>query len=278
MAITLICKRAWTMTRLLLFSCCALAVGSSAAEAQTASFRDASLMNVSATATSAQKSVPQVAVPFEAPRQTYAASQISSEQPRWTESKIKQVGAALPAPKPRVVRQTQYSDSPVKPAITQKLTDIDFDKPFEDVCPDPNEMPSIADIPYKVVPSPGAFPENCPLPDEEFRRKAPTPITFTWKASSLCYKPLYFEDVQLERYGHYCHPLLQPFCSRVKFWLTIPVLPYLMGVNPPYECVYDLGYYRPGNCAPSMIEPVPISLRGGLMEAGAVVGLAAVIP
>ena len=181
------------------------------------------------------------------------------------------VRASAPAPQP-VVRQTQYAN---RAPFVQELKN---DGEFIDVCPDPNEMPPITEVPYKFVTSPGKVPESCPLPDQEYQRKAPTPITFTWKASSLCYKPLYFEDVQLERYGHYCHPLQQPVCSRVRFWLTIPCLPYLMGVNPPRECIYDLGYYRPGNCAPSMIEPIPISLRGGLMEAGTMVGLAALIP
>lgn len=143
---------------------------------------------------------------------------------------------------------------------------------YVDECPDPKSLPLIKDISYKVEPKPGQFPESCPLPDEIYVRKMPTPITFTWKASNLCYKPLYFEDVQLERYGNTFCPLLQPVLSRARFWLTIPILPYLMGVNPPNECIYDLGYYRPGNCAPYMLNPIPVSLRGGLMEAGVIVG------
>lgn len=134
------------------------------------------------------------------------------------------------------------------------------------------------DLSYKVTPQPGLFPESCPLPDETYYRKAPTPITFTWKASCVCHKPLYFEDVQLERYGHSRCPLLQPVISGARFWLTIPILPYLMGVYPPNECIYDLGYFRPGSCAPHMLQPLPISLRGGLIEAGVIVGLAAAIP
>ncbi len=152
------------------------------------------------------------------------------------------------------------------------------DDPFVDECPDPKKLTSILDISYKVTPQPGLFPESCPLPDETYYRKAPTPITFTWKASCLCHKPLYFEDVQLERYGHSRCPVLQPVISGVRFWATIPILPYLMGVYPPNECIYDLGYFRPGSCAPHMLQPLPISLRGALIEAGVVVGLAAAIP
>lgn len=150
---------------------------------------------------------------------------------------------------------------------------------YNDECPDPKSLPKISELSYKVVSPPGLFPESCPLPDEVYVRKAPTPITYTWKASNLCHKPLYFEDVQLERYGHTCCvPILQPVLSRVRFWLTIPVLPYFMGVYPPNECIYELGYYRPGSCAPHMLQPIPISLRGGLFQAGATVGTVFLIP
>ena len=111
-----------------------------------------------------------------------------------------------------------------------------------------------------------------------YGRKVPTPIVFTWKASAVCHTPLYFEDVQLERYGHGICPLLQPALSGVRFWVTIPFVPYLMGTYPPTQCVYDLGYYRPGSCAPNMIQPCPISMRGALIEAGAIVGAAYAIP
>jgi hypothetical protein len=194
-------------------------------------------------------------------------------------SPIRQTSATFQSVKPSPIRQTQYAAAPTADATAQHANPLGgTDAPYVDECPDPNDMPSILDVPYKVVPKPGLFPERCPLPEEDYVRKAPTPIEFTWKASSLCYKPLYFEDVQLERHGHYCHPLLVPFTSRARFLLTIPVLPYLMGVYPPNECIYDLGHYRPGDCAPNILNPIPISLRGGLMQAGAVVGAAAIIP
>lgn len=291
-------ERALQAARLFVFSCCALATGTAAFAQSGANFRDASLMNVDSSARPAVQAPVKKSSVAQTPtfaKPAYAASPISAEQRVSNENKIVSVSATVPAARQkttaktnavakqkavqkRAVRQTQYAEAPTNPRFGQLMPDLSLNSKFEDKCPDPHDMPSILDAPYKLVPSLGLFPKGCPLPDEEYRRKAPTPITFTWKASSLCYKPLYFEDVQLERYGHYCHPLLQPFASRVRFWLTIPCLPYLMGVNPPNECVYDLGYYRPGNCAPSMIEPIPISLRGGLLEAGAIVGAAAVLP
>ncbi len=102
--------------------------------------------------------------------------------------------------------------------------------------------------------------------------------TYLWKASALCHKPLYFEDEQLERYGHSFSPCFQPFISGAHFFCTLPVLPYCMGVEPPCECIYALGYYRPGSCAPYMCNPIPLSPRGALFEVGAVTGAAAALP
>jgi hypothetical protein len=72
--------------------------------------------------------------------------------------------------------------------------------------------------------------------------------------------------------------LIQPVLSGAHFFGTLPILPYKMGMELPCECVYSLGYYRSGNCAPHMIPAVPISARGALFEAGAWVGGAAIIP
>ena len=104
------------------------------------------------------------------------------------------------------------------------------------------------------------------------------PSTFTWTASALCHKPLYFEQVQLERYGHTAGPFKQPIISGAHFFFTITALPYKMAINPPMECQYALGYYRPGSCAPWHIPPVPLSVRAALAETGAWVGGIYIIP
>jgi hypothetical protein len=51
-----------------------------------------------------------------------------------------------------------------------------------------------------------------------------------------------------------------------------------MAINPPHECQYSLGYYRPGSCAPWMIPPIPLSLRGAVAETGIIVGGVFLIP
>jgi hypothetical protein len=123
------------------------------------------------------------------------------------------------------------------------------------------------------------FPFECSLDSDQWHSgRSWEQTTFLWKASALCHKPLYFEDPQLERYGHSFPPCCQPLISGAHFFTRLPVLPYCMGVEPPMECIYSLGHYRPGSCAPYMFEPIPISYRGALFQAGAVVGAAAVLP
>lgn len=135
---------------------------------------------------------------------------------------------------------------------------------------------SEADLAY--VSSNWGLPQECLLDHPEFKPRHWTPSKITWKASNLVHKPLYFEDVNLERYGHTPGPFLEPIVSSAHFFVNIAVMPYKMGVHLPNECQYALGYYRPGNCAPWITPPVPLSLRGALFQVGAVTGTALLVP
>ena len=90
--------------------------------------------------------------------------------------------------------------------------------------------------------------------------------------------PAYFEDVHLEGYGHSWGPYLQPIISGGRFFLTVPILPYKMGLYPPGECIYTLGHYRPGNCAPYMLDPLPLSVRAAVAQGGVWTGMVYAIP
>ena len=120
-------------------------------------------------------------------------------------------------------------------------------------------------------------PATLALRGKPYEFRSWTPSTFAWNASAACFNPLYFEDVQLERYGHTIG-LAQPVLSGAHFFAHIALLPYQMGIHPPNECSYPLGHYRVGNCAPRLLPPVPISLRGGLLEAGGVLGAIYALP
>ena len=123
------------------------------------------------------------------------------------------------------------------------------------------------------------FPFECSIDDgQKVQPRCWSPVTYRWTASKLYHKPLYFEEVDLERYGHSWGPCLQPLVSGAHFFTRLPVLPYCIGYTPPCECQYALGYYRPGNCAPYLIPAVPVSTRAAFSQAGAAVGTAFIIP
>jgi len=124
------------------------------------------------------------------------------------------------------------------------------------------------DIVDDAKPKQGVFPPSCPMGKGAYLPRQWQPITFHWTASALCSKPNYWEDVQLERYGHTWGPWLQPLVSAGHFFLVFPAVPYAVGLFPPHECVYTLGYYRPGSCAPYMLDPLPLSVRAALAEGG----------
>jgi hypothetical protein len=146
-------------------------------------------------------------------------------------------------------------------------------------CPDLG-LKSIREISHDIRPTTTEeLPEECSLSYEDYQGRHFGQTCYQWKASALSTKGAYFEDVQLERYGHtkIC-PALQPIVSGARFFTTIAILPYKMGVTPPKECVYTLGHYGAGDCAPYMVEPFPLSLRGAAFQAGAVTGAALALP
>jgi hypothetical protein len=96
--------------------------------------------------------------------------------------------------------------------------------------------------------------------------------SYFWLASGFCTGPLYFEEPNLERYG-YKFGCIQPAVSAAHFFATIPLLPYKMVVHPPHECVYSLGYYRPGSCAPLQHERFHFQADAAAAEAGVVIGM-----
>ena len=75
-------------------------------------------------------------------------------------------------------------------------------------------------------------------------------FTYAWQAPALSYRPLYFEEPNLERYGHSAGCSLQPALSGAHFLVAVPALPIRMAFDRPWERVYPLGHARPGSAAP----------------------------
>jgi hypothetical protein len=195
---------------------------------------------------------------------------------------VQQPGAKGPPLEPNIggVPRSTHSDEEV-PRRTREQEDRELAAGREDVedpCPSSNETTPLSKINLNPRHSAGKLPRECPLGSAEFSGRNWGPITYTWTASALCHKPLVFEEPQLERYGHALRPVVQPFASAAHFFVCVPAIPYILGIEPWNECVYTLGYYRPGSCAPYTIDPLPISLRAVLAEATVVTGIAIAMP
>ncbi len=169
------------------------------------------------------------------------------------------------------------AEAAASPSETPSPLTIDFD-----------ERP-ITSLTTSIAHRPGDMPENvAPAKLSELGQISYESVTvrdwkglrYCWDAPMLRYHPLYFEEVNLERYGYgpkYVRAF-QPVLSGAKFFTTVPALPYLMAAEPPCECVYTLGHYRPGSPAPYRIQYPPFSVRGGLAEAGVATALILAIP
>lgn len=185
-----------------------------------------------------------------------------------------------PSEKQQVITRT-WTDSTGDTLATGKLVDYRFNQALIQTDEGPVVKISVDRLSQKdlcYLADAWGIPVECPLDTSIQYSRDWTGITMMWKASALCHKPLYFEQVQLERYGHTTGPFSQPFFSGGHFVLNIATLPYKMGINPMNECQYALGYYRPGSCAPWLLSPIPLSLRGGLTEAAFIFGGGALLP
>jgi len=103
-------------------------------------------------------------------------------------------------------------------------------------------------------------------------------LEYHWAASGARSFPLYFEEVNAERYGYTCSYTFQPVISAAHFFGTIPYLPYLMAADCPRECTYALGHYRPGNCNPWRAHSFPLDGKAAGVEGAAVAGLIFLLP
>lgn len=166
----------------------------------------------------------------------------------------------------------------------------------------PSQRPSFLSPPSKELIERGLQPLSSTLPDISLRgglrpvdasqgvfdtQGAPyaahrgdgwVPIQYGWVASELRHRPLYFEDAMLERHGQMRHPLVQPMASGARFFLTFPVLPYALVVDPPCPAQSTLGHFRPGSGAPLLLQRPPFQANAGLVEASVWVGLIFLIP
>lgn len=155
--------------------------------------------------------------------------------------------------------------------------------PPPQIPPPSRRLSKIGELTASIDPQKGPSPPDLVAKDEDPFDAVPLErawamVEVNWEASALGHYPLYFEDVGLERHGHTVCPWLQPGISAAKFYTSVIVLPYKMGADPPHQCVYALGHYRPGGRAPRIVYRPLFSVRGAAAQAAVMTGGAFVFP
>jgi hypothetical protein len=214
--------------------------------------------------------------------------------PRWFEQSEKATPLAPPidvddyvTPQPQIAqRQANFQPPPGTPQLT---------RPLVVQAPEAIPVPAQQSDPCsQVVEKPlGALGINIAIPTGDVPtdhgtvclasmntaavRSFPT-YNYQWDATCFCHRPLYFEEINLERYGYGCGCCLQPLASAAHFFGTVPALPYCMAADCPHECVYTLGHYRPGSCPPWRCHWPPADPIAAAAEGGVWTGMIFLIP
>ena len=143
----------------------------------------------------------------------------------------------------------------------------------------------VTEVPLDIRPTEGAMPDDLaaakfgdePAIDQTWPSDEPGDICCSYTPWTICYRPLYFEDIKLERYGANVG-YLQTGLSGVRFFTSIAALPYKMTVRPPRSCQCSNGFSRCGDCPPAGYGKRKLSLDASLIEAAAVAGVVFILP
>lgn len=176
---------------------------------------------------------------------------------------------ASPSDLPRVARSQPPRGTMQAADRLQRIFGDYPDRPFTSIALD-RELPA------------GTNPEDLSrelfIPQDQAPEELPVIYYFAWVAPEVWYKSLYFDDVQLERYGQTRCPPLQPVLSGAHFFGTLAFMPYKMGLSGPFEMTTNYGYYRPGSPTPCVGRRVPWEWDAALLQAGFIVGGVFFIP
>lgn len=173
-----------------------------------------------------------------------------------------------------------------KKVVTEKQAKVQAASPTSSTPGDCYQAPPLSALSVSIVLPTGKLPTNAaahcasqttPTGDARLAG-AWAGSEHHWSATCSHHRPLYFEEINAERYGYTVSYALQPLISGAHFFATIPALPYKMAVDHPRDCIYTLGHYRPGSCVPRRANRLPLQLSAGAIEVGFIAGMILLIP
>lgn len=129
----------------------------------------------------------------------------------------------------------------------------------------------------RPVPERIEFPPEPVISRDVFSGRYLPPKSMIVEPAYVCYKRLYFEQKNYERYG-WDFGLLTPMLSVGTFLADVALLPYNVVKEPcrRYEC--NAGYCLPGDPVPFRAFPLEWSLAGAIAEAGTILVLIVMFP
>lgn len=130
-------------------------------------------------------------------------------------------------------------------ALQKPLSPLDILKKTDAISSTPEGRPRIGSFSPKSMQLNGL--RN--TPDPRYLRHWPANQA-SWASPAFCYKPLYFEQINLERYGIGYSCPTNALVSGGKFFADATLLPVKLFKTPPHSCECTLGHRRPGDCTP----------------------------
>jgi hypothetical protein len=167
------------------------------------------------------------------------------------------------SPQPSLDSVTSADDISDPDALTRSVSQVSLD-----IRPPQGEMPT--DLAATAF---AASDES----DEELALAARPETVVSWTPWTLCYRPLYLEEVALERYGDTVG-CIQPGVSAVHFFFGVGLLPYKMVVRPPRSCQCSNGFSRCGDAPPPGYIDDRFHLDAAAIEAALLAGIVIALP
>jgi hypothetical protein len=93
----------------------------------------------------------------------------------------------------------------------------------------------------------------------------------------VCYRKLFFEDKNAERYGWELG-MMQPFVSAGLFFADVALLPMHCATDPCNKNECSAGYCLPGDPVPFRLYPLEITATGLLGELAVIMALVVIFP
>jgi hypothetical protein len=200
-----------------------------------------------------------------APFQSVAQQPPSQREP----SLIQRPGVPLPEAAAQVLQELPEYQIQLEPPGPERLFRLESEQTLQErMRQEARQRPTLERI---------NFPEEPVLSTQAYAARPFPPAQELVEPNYVCYRRLYFEDKNSERYG-WDLGFIQPFVSAGIFYWDVVTLPYHMGTDPcrKFEC--SAGYCLPGDAVPYLLYPPELNLTGIAAEAGTIVALFAIFP